>query len=107
MPPQTLNPILLTLRQYLQTLYGEQLIELILFGSQARQDAQPDSDIDVLIVLDRTVDPWPENKRTATFISQLCLDHSILITPIFTSSTQYHTKATALLRNIDREGIPI
>ena len=107
MNPQILNPILANLRQYLQNLYGNQILHLILFGSQARQDAQPDSDIDILIVLDRAVDPWTENERTAAIISQLCLDHSIVITAVFTSSTQYKTKATALLRNIDREGIPL
>jgi uncharacterized protein len=107
MNSETLQPILSTLRDYLQTLYGDRLLHFILFGSQARQDATPDSDVDILIVLDRAVDTWTENERTAPFISQLCLEHSIVISIVFTSSLHYQTQATALLRNIDREGIPL
>jgi hypothetical protein len=38
-------------QQGLKKIYGEQLEKIILFGSQARGDARPDSDIDILIVL--------------------------------------------------------
>jgi predicted nucleotidyltransferase len=36
----------------LQARFGEQLVDVWLFGSRARGDAHPDSDIDVLVVLD-------------------------------------------------------
>lgn len=34
-----------------------QVVELALFGSQARGDARPDSDVDVLVTLDEAA-PW-------------------------------------------------
>ncbi len=101
----TLTPILSTLRTYVQQVYGVELKYFILFGSQARQEAQPDSDIDLLIVLDRPVDTWLESERTADFISQLCLQYSTVISALFVSIEQYQTQSTALLRNIAREGI--
>ncbi|WP_416667585.1 nucleotidyltransferase family protein [Egbenema bharatensis] len=48
--------ILEKLRCSLEQLYGKQLVRLVLFGSQAREDADQDSDIDVLVVLNREVD---------------------------------------------------
>ena len=36
-------------QQGLKKLYGEQLDKIILFGSQARGDARPHSDIDILL----------------------------------------------------------
>ncbi len=48
---EKLTAILGELRNYLENLYGKQLVHIVLFGSQARGDARPDSYIDVLIVL--------------------------------------------------------
>ena len=39
-----LPEILAEIRHYFQELYGERLVQLILYGSQARGDAKPDSD---------------------------------------------------------------
>ena len=50
-------------RQHLARLYGERLRRVILFGSQARGDARPDSDIDVLVVLAGPVHLYTETKR--------------------------------------------
>ncbi|MGG6270517.1 nucleotidyltransferase domain-containing protein [Leptolyngbya sp. AN03gr2] len=100
-----LDTILQQLRRSLTKLYGDRLQALILFGSQARQDAQPDSDIDVLVVLQSPVDAWAENQRTAEVIATLCLKHSAVITPVFISDQQFRASDTALLRNIQHEGV--
>ena len=50
-----LPEILAEIRQYFQQLYSDRLVQLILYGSQARGDAKPDSDIDILVVLEGPV----------------------------------------------------
>jgi len=42
-----LGQIAIALRDNLLNIYGDRLAHLILFGSQARGDAQPDSDLDL------------------------------------------------------------
>jgi hypothetical protein len=45
------NPILTRFRQGLDELYGDRLDRVVLFGSRARGDAEPDSDYDVALFL--------------------------------------------------------
>jgi predicted nucleotidyltransferase len=47
----------------LKNLYGTRLRRILLFGSWARGDAHPESDIDLLVVLDRVDSPWEELRR--------------------------------------------
>ena len=44
----------------LRRLYGTRFRRVLLFGSWARGDASPESDIDLLVVLDRVESPWEE-----------------------------------------------
>ena len=50
-------------RQQLGAMYGDRLRRVVLYGSQARGDDTPDSDVDVLVVLDGPVDVLPEIRR--------------------------------------------
>ena len=50
--PNDLRDTLRWVTETLREIYGPRLKRLILFGSQARGEATPDSDVDVLVVLD-------------------------------------------------------
>ncbi len=67
------NEIMNELRDRMIDTYRDQLIAIVLFGSQARGDATPDSDFDVLIVLKDPVNTVREIEQTGYFLSPLCL----------------------------------
>jgi predicted nucleotidyltransferase len=48
--------VLREFREGLEKLYGDRLVQLILFGSRARRGARPDSGINVMLVLKGPVD---------------------------------------------------
>lgn len=116
-----LQPILEQLKQDLTTLYGDRLSHLTLFGSQARGDSEPESDIDVLVVLrsrsvsdgesphdggaESPINPGEEIKRTGKIVADLSLHHDVVISCLFMDETQYQTRNNALLRNIRKEGV--
>lgn len=100
-----LSEILQKLRLYFSQLYSDRLFSLILFGSQARNDAQLDSDIDVLVVLRGDVDSWTEIKRTGEFVGNLCLEYGVVICNIFVSADTVSNTAKRLLTDCDQEGI--
>jgi uncharacterized protein len=101
----TLSLILTHLKQELTNLYGDRLYQLTLFGSQARGDAEPESDIDVLVVLKPPVNPGEEIKRTGKAISDLSLEYDVVISCLFMDETHYQTRNSPLLRNIRKEGV--
>jgi predicted nucleotidyltransferase len=100
-----LQPILTHLKRDLAELYGNRLLHLTLFGSQARGDAESGSDIDVLVVLKPPVNPGEEIKRTGKVVADLCLHYDVVISCLFMDETYYQTRNGSLLRNIRKEGV--
>lgn len=95
------------LRSRLVKLYGDRLIQLILYGSQARGDATSESDIDVLVVLNGVVNPGDEVARTGELIADLSLSYGVVISCVFISGDRYLTGQSPLLLNVRREGVNI
>jgi len=42
----------------LENVYGDRFHGLLLYGSEARGEAEPDSDIDLLVLLDGLIELW-------------------------------------------------
>ena len=53
----------------LKEIYGDRLKKLIVYGSQARGDARPDSDVDLMVVLSGKVHPDEEAQRTSRLLT--------------------------------------
>ncbi len=102
---EKLKTILAELRQYLAELYGDRLVEVVLFGSQARGDAVEGSDIDVLIVLKGKVYPGAEIDRTGNFVAALSLAYDVLVSSIFVSEEAFIYSQMPLLLNVRQEGV--
>jgi predicted nucleotidyltransferase len=104
---QKLNTILAELRSHLEELYGKRLVHLVLYGSQARGDALPGSDVDVLVVLAGPVEPATEIERVTPITAALSLEHDIVISCVYISEKRYIEENSPLLLNIRREGIAV
>jgi uncharacterized protein len=100
-----LELILKQIKQYFCSYYQEQLEAIILYGSQARQDAKEDSDIDILVVLKSSINPYQEINKTSNFIAELCLKYDVVISRHFISSEKFKTNNNSFLYNVHREGI--
>jgi len=102
--PEQIDSILHDLRDRLASLYGGRLNRVVLFGSQARQDANAGSDIDVLVVLNGQVLPTREIARTGALVAELSLHYAAVISCTFVSADRYAEEESPLLMNVRREG---
>lgn len=87
---------------------GAQLIELKLFGSKARGDDRPDSDIDVLVIV--TDDDWRFCDVVYGVATDILLQTDISISPKVISKNlleQLQKEDTFFLRNISRDAIVV
>lgn len=67
MKHQKLPEIIELIKNWFKTHYSEQVMQIILYGSQARGEAKPDSDIDLLIVIKSAFNYADEIERTSDF----------------------------------------
>ena len=90
------------------SLFPQNKIEAILFGSYARGDGEPGSDIDVLILVDASrQDISARNWQVGDLAAEFLLDYGIVVSPIVESRDYFNQNVNVLpfYRNIDREGV--
>ena len=104
---EKLKIILTELRRRFEEIYGERLVRMVLFGSQARGDAEPGSDIDILVVLQGPVKPGQEIARTGEITATLSLKYDVVVSCTFVSADRYATEQSPLLLNVRKEGVPV
>ena len=102
-----LSGLLSELKSSLICLYGDRLFSVILFGSQSREEATPDSDVDVMVVLDDPVDVVAERARMSDLVWNFLAKYDELIAIIPISKPRFFAEETSFLRVVKREGIEV
>ena len=88
--------------------FDGQLLSAVLFGSRARGEAEPDSDMDILVVM--ASDDLKTREEIRYLAVEVLLDHDIYLSTRVWSEAHWHELArlqTELYRNICRDGIDI
>jgi hypothetical protein len=92
----------------LQRRFDGRVLSVILFGSRARGDALPDSDVDLAVIVDRDD---PELTRTIRDMAvETWLEYGLYLSTRVWSQAHWHrlaTLQTGLFRNLQRDGIEL
>ena len=102
-----INGLLQLLRAELFRVLGEQIETIYLYGSQARGDARPDSDVDVLVVLRDDFRYFDMVERTGEIVARLSLQFDTVISLAFSSRRKFDQQKIPFLLNVRQEGIAV
>jgi len=87
---------------------GAQLIELKLFGSKARGDDKPDSDIDLLVIV--ATDDWHIRDKVYDVATDILLQMDVCISPKVISKNRFDQlckEGTSFMCNVSRDAITV
>jgi predicted nucleotidyltransferase len=99
-----LNHILVEFKNALVQHYGERLAGLICYGSVARGEAGPESDVDLALILKGEVQPSGEIDRVVDLLADFNLRHGVLISLIPVDQETWEKTEGPFWRNVRREG---
>ena len=91
-------------------IYGEHLKSVILYGSYARGDFGPESDIDIMILLDLTDMEICESRRKLSWTTyDFNEEHNTDIKPIAKNEANFKKwlNASPFYANVKREGVEL
>lgn len=100
------SQLLQDLREGLELIYGPRLRGVYLYGSYARGEADPESDVDILVVLEDFEHYGREVERTGQLGADLSLKHGVSISQVFVRERDWLYGETIFLANVREEAIP-
>ena len=97
--------LLARISERLRKVYGDRMKAVVLYGSEARDSSRPDSDIDLLVLLDRVTDYGDDLRRNLDALFPLALELGRRISAKPVDALEYETLACPLYQQARAEGI--
>lgn len=105
-----LDRILSKMLETYRSVYGENVIKVVLYGSYSRGDYGMDSDIDIVAIVEGERESIQSKLKDVWEVScDLELEYGVIVSPTVIPRSEYEMYKNILpyYRNIDREGIEI
>lgn len=93
------------IRGRLEPVYGARLRGVVVYGSESRGSATPESDIDVLVLVDGPVHLWSDVKAALQALYPLRVQWGRPISPKPVNATLYEESAWPLFVRAREEGV--
>lgn len=95
------------IKEYLIKEYGEKIKQIIIYGSYVRGKATKDSDIDVLVVVDDSLNPFEVRRKLSDLLFDILLEEKELISVISIPETIFKDYESPFILNVKEEGLVV
>ncbi len=86
--------------------FSNRVRQIVLYGSKARGDSTPDSDIDILIVLNE--EDSQIRRQILTIASRMSLEYDVLLNPVIVSTARFkRQRGFTFYQNAARDAIQL
>lgn len=107
MKSSEISAVLNEIKAAIQQMYGPRFEQMILYGSYARGDEEPESDLDILLVLRNVEDPLEAREQLSPLLWKLALEHQMVFSVLPVDADDFEHRKSPLLLNIAREGVSV
>ena len=105
--PPRVRAAIAEVRARLEALYGDRLARVVLYGSYARGEAGPDSDVDLLVVLRGPYNAYREIRRTGLLRLEVELTYGVDLSLQPYSEKEVATRTDPFIQNVTRDGVAV
>ena len=85
--------------------YGEKIREVILYGSHVRGEATKDSDMDILVLIDNSLEPFEVRRSLSDLLFDILLEEGELISVMVLPEDFFKNYNYPFMLNVKKEGI--
>jgi len=93
------------IKAHLVKMYGGKIKKVILYGSYVRGESTQNSDIDILVLVDKSLNPFEVRKSLSDLLFDILLDEGELISVIAIPESMYENYNSPFMLNVKKEGL--
>ncbi len=95
------------IKKHLIRIYGGKIKQVIVYGSYARDEATKESDVDVLVVVDDSLNPFEVRKSLSDLLLDVLLEKGELVSVIAIPEGFFKNYNMPFLLNVKEEGVVV
>lgn len=102
---QRIKQLVNQIKAHLIKIYGVRIKKVILYGSYVRGETTRDSDIDILVLIDQSLNPFEVRESLSDLLFDILLEEGELISVIAVPENLYENYNSPFILNVKKEGL--
>jgi len=93
------------IKEHLVKMYGGKIKQVILYGSHVRGEATKESDVDILVLVDDSLNPFEVRKGLSDLLFDILLDEDEFVSVIAVPEHFFENYNSPFILNVKKEGV--